>query len=117
MSDHRKTKINKSLTGGLLERQVTIMKKSNAYQKHYEYMKNIAPKLLEAERIVDEIRESKEWKQAYCYFQVLYTRGQIKECPTRKNGYKIEENSNLVRLSDIEDILTEEQLEIIKGRL
>ena len=93
------------------------MKKNSIYHKHYEYMKNITPKLLEAERIVDEIKSSEEWKLAYGYFQTLYNRGQLKERPTKQNGYKIEAGSNTIKLSDIEDILTEEQLEIIKGRL
>ena len=93
------------------------MRKNSTFNKHYNYMKETAPKLLEAERIVDEIKESTEWIQAYQYFQTLYNRGKLKERPTKKNGYKIELGNNTIRISDIEDILTEEQLEIIKSRL
>jgi len=87
------------------------------FEKHYDYITGIAPKLIEAERTVDEIKHSKEWKEAYGYFQTLYNRGHLKERPTQKNGYKIIAGRNMVSISDIEDILTEEQLQIIRERI
>ena len=87
------------------------------FQKYYDYMQSVTPRLLEAERVVDEIKGSPEWKKAFGYFQTLYTRGQLTERPTKKNGYKIETGKNTVRISDIEDILTPEQLELVKQKV
>lgn len=92
------------------------MKDKSVFLKHYNYMKEVTPRLIEAEKTVDEIKHSKEWKAAFQYFQTLYNRGQLKERPTQANGYKIETGKNTVRLSDIEDLLTPEQLEAIKER-
>lgn len=92
------------------------MSKSTAFAKHYAYMQSVVPKLIEYESKVDEIKNSKEWKSAFGYFQTLYNRGGMKERPTKKNGYKIECGTNIVRISEIEDILTPEQLEEIKKR-
>lgn len=88
------------------------MKDTTTFIKYYEYMESVKPKLIKAEQTVDDIKNSKEWKTAFGYFQTLYNRGQIKERPTKKNGYKIEKV--YVKLSDIESILTTEQLEQIK---
>ena len=87
------------------------------FKKHYDYITGVAPKLIEAERTVDEIKHSKEWREAYGYFQTLYNRGHLKERPTQKNGYKIIAGRNMVSIADIEDILTEEQLQIIRERI
>ena len=88
------------------------MKDTTTFIKYYEYMESVKPKLIKAEQTVDDIKNSKEWKTAFGYFQTLYTRGQIKERPTKKNGYKIEKV--YVKLSDIESILSPDQLEQIK---
>ena len=93
------------------------MKGKSTFQKHYDYMQSVIPKLIEAERTVDEIKKSKEWKVAFQYFQTLYNRGRLLERPTQANGYKIIPGNNTVRLSDIEDILTPEQLEQIMNRM
>ena len=87
------------------------------FEKHYNYMMSVTPKLIEAEKTVDEIKKSKEWKTAFQYFQTLYNRGQLKERPTQANGYKIIPGNNTIRISDIEDLLTPEQIEQIKKRL
>ena len=87
-----------------------------AFDKHYEYITSVAPRLIEAEKTVDEIKKSKEWKQAFQYFQTLYNRGQLKERPTQANGYKIIPGDSVIRISDIEDLLTPEQLEEIRNR-
>lgn len=94
------------------------MKKNNRYKfKEYSaYMQSVTPKLVEAEKTVAEIKNSPEWKRAFNYFQVLYTRGVLKERPTSKNGYKIETGGSMVHISDIESILTPEQLEIVKQK-
>ena len=86
------------------------------FQEHYDYMQSVIPTLLEAEQTIDRIKSSKEWKRSFNYFQTLYNRGQLKERPTKANGYKIETGGNLVCLADIEDILTPEQLELIKTK-
>ncbi len=92
------------------------MSKSLAFQKHYSYLQSVVPQLLEYESKVDEIKNSKEWKSAFGYFQTLYNRGGLKERPTKKNGYKIECGTSFVRISEIEDLLTPDQLEEIKKR-
>ena len=86
------------------------------FQKYYDYMQSVTPRLIEAENTVKEIKQSEEWKRAFNYFQTLYTRGKLAERPTSKNGYKIEAGSNLVRLQDIKDILTPEQLKQIEAK-
>lgn len=91
------------------------MKDTTTYIKYYEYMQTVRPKLITAEKTIDDIKNSKEWKTAYGYFQTLYNRGQIKERPTKENGYKIEKV--YVKLSDIESILSPEQLEKIKSMI
>ena len=89
---------------------------SESFEKYYSYMQSVIPTLLDAENTIRTIKKSPEWKRAFNYFQCLYTRGQLKERPTSKNGYKMERADNLVRLTDIESILTPEQLEQIKGK-
>jgi hypothetical protein len=80
-------------------------------------MNSVIPKLVEAENTVDEIKNSYEWKRSFNYFQTLYNRGQLRERPTKANGYKIIPGPNLVKLSDIEDILTPDQLSAIIERV
>ena len=93
------------------------MKKGNQlFEKHYNYMMSVTPKLIEAEKVVDDIKHSKEWKTAFQYFQTLYNRGQLAERPTQKNGYKIVPGNNTVKIADIEDLLTPEQLAEIQKR-
>ena len=87
------------------------------FQKHYDYMQSVIPRLLEAEKVVAEIKCSKEWKRSFNYFQTLYNRGMLKERPTKENGYKIETGKNMVCLADIENILTPEQMEKIKNKI
>ena len=93
------------------------MKSKEKFEFHYNYMQSVIPKLIEAEKIVDEIKNSPEWKRSFNYFQTLYNRGQLKERPTKANGYKIETGKNLIKLSEIEDLLTDEQLNAIKERM
>lgn len=88
----------------------------SVFEKHYNYMMSVTPKLIEAEKTVDEIKKSKEWKTAFQYFQTLYNRGQLKERPTQANGYKIIPGNNTIRISDIEDLLTPEQMEEVRKR-
>lgn len=90
---------------------------NKVYKKHFDYMMSVTPRLIEAERIVDEIKDSKEWKQSFGYFQTLYNRGQLRERPTKANGYKIIFGPNLVKLSEIEDLLTPEQVDAIMKRV
>ena len=86
----------------------------NCFEKYYDYMQSVIPRLTEAEKTVNEIKGSKEWKRALNYFHVLYIRGFLKELPSMKNGYHIEKGTGLVSLSDIESILTPEQLEKVR---
>ena len=92
------------------------MNKSNTFKKYYDYMNKVTPKLLEAEQIVDDIKNSDDWKKAYGYFQTLYTRGQLRERPTKQNGYSIIPGKNTIKISDIVDLLTPEQLDEIMKR-
>lgn len=87
-----------------------------SFDKYYEYMQKVTPELIAAEETIRRIKETDEWKRAYNYFHVLYNRKELKENPTSKNGYKIErrDRNDLISLSDIEDILTSEQIEKIK---
>ena len=90
---------------------------NKVFKKHYDYMQSVTPKLLEAEKVVDEIKNSYEWKRSFGYFQTLYNRGQLRERPTKANGYKIVPGPNLVKLSEIEDLLTPEQVDAIMKRV
>lgn len=83
-------------------------------QKHIDYLNKITPELIEAEAKVDAIKNSKEWKRAYEYFNVLQHRGHIKTKPTKKNGYKIELWETVVPLDKLDGIVTPEQMEQIK---
>lgn len=91
--------------------------KNKTYNQYYKYMQKVTPELIKAETTVDQIKNSPEWKRAFQYFQTLYNRGQLKERPTKANGYKIETGHNTIKLSEIEDILTPEQLAEIKKRI
>ena len=90
---------------------------NKTFQKHLDYMNSVIPKLVEAENTVDEIKNSYEWKRSFNYFQTLYNRGQLRERPTKANGYKIIPGPNLVKFSDIEDILTPDQISLIMARV
>jgi hypothetical protein len=87
------------------------------YEFHKRYLEKVAPILIEAENTVNEIKLSKEWKRTYGYFQTLYNRGYLKERPTKANGYQVQLGANAIRLADIEDLLTPEQIEAIKKRM
>ena len=94
-----------------------FMEKSTVYKKNLEYMQIIAPKLLEAEKIVHEIKHSKEWTYTLNYFNILYQRGKLAVRPTYENGYSIVPITDILTLDKIEDILTPEQKEIIMQRI
>ena len=83
-------------------------------QKHIDVINKLTPELIEAEAKVDRIKNSKEWKRAYEYFNVLKHRGHIKTKPTKKNGYKLELWEKVVSIDKLEDIVTPEQMEQIK---
>lgn len=86
------------------------------FDTYYAYMESVRPRLIEAEKVIKEIKGSYEWKRAFNYFQTLYNRGQIKERPTKENGYRIERGGNVVQIADIESILTPEQLALVKKK-
>ena len=86
------------------------------FDKYYQYMESVTPRLREAEKTIRDIKDSKEWKRAFNYFHVLYNRGYLKENPSSKNGYKIITGGRFVSIADIKDILTAEQLEQIEKR-
>ena len=97
--------------------------KKGSFEEHYAYMQSVLPRLLKAERIVDEIKNSYEWKRNYNYFQTLYNRGKLAERPMKRNGYKIvrcddverkSKTKKYVKLSDLTDILTPEQMERVE---
>lgn len=58
--------------------------------KYMDYFTKAVPILLKAEKIVHEIKRSKQWKETQCYCNTLVRRGKIKACPSFKNGYTIE---------------------------
>lgn len=97
-------------------RKVTKLDETAVFQKHFQYMKSVIPKLIEAERIVDEIKGSEQWTRSLNYFTVLYKRGNLACRPTKENGYTIR-LSKSIQLDDIADILTPEQWEVIKSRM
>ena len=90
--------------------------KKDIFNTYYDYMQSVIPELIEAEATISRIKGSKEWKRASNYFKVLYQRGLLKENPCRKNGYYIERGTGVVSLSDIEDILTPDQLDQIRKK-
>lgn len=89
---------------------------TEVYQFHYNYMQSVIPTLIEAEKVVHAIKGSEQWNKSLNYFNVLHNRGRLACRPTMENGYKIEPVKSL-RLQDIEDILTPDQVETIKMRL
>lgn len=98
------------------KKQLKSIEDTEVFQKHYQYMQSVIPKLIEAERIVDSIKGSEQWTKSLNYFNVLHNRGKLACRPTKENGYTIKTVQRL-RLQDIEDILTPEQMEIITKRL
>lgn len=93
-----------------------FMSESPIYKRNLEYMQTVAPRLLEAEKIVHEIKGSKEWNYTINYFNILYQRGKLACRPTYSNGYTIKP-AEAITLDKIADILTEEQRELILKRL
>lgn len=89
---------------------------SPTFKKNLEYMRSVAPKLLEAESVVHEIKGSDQWTKTLNYFNVLYKRGKLACRPTYENGYLIKP-VDYISLENIEDILTPEQKEIILQRM
>lgn len=89
---------------------------SKTYKEYEAYMNEYAPKVYEAQMLIDSIRNSKEWKRASNYFKVLYKRGIILENPCKANGYKITPTKeNYYSISDLKDILTAEQISLIEN--
>lgn len=90
--------------------------KKISFDDYYAYWQEVTPILVEAENTIKAIKGTDKWKRVSNYFHVLYNRGELKENPTSKNGYRIErrDRSDVVALSDIESILTPEQLTLIK---
>lgn len=90
---------------------------SKAYKEYKAYMDEYAPKVYEAQQLIDSIRESKEWKRASNYFKVLHKRGIILENPCKNNGYKIiPTGETYFCISELKDILTEEQIAELEKR-
>ena len=56
------------------------------FDKYYAYMQEVTPRLVEAEKVIHEIKSSSEWKRAFNYFHVLYQRGYLKDNPCSRNG-------------------------------
>ena len=98
------------------KKRVESLESTAVFQKYYNYMQSVIPTLVEAEKTVHEIKSSVQWTKSLNYFNVLYKRGQLEYRPTMENGYLIKPVKAL-RLEDIEDILTPEQLAEVKARL
>lgn len=90
--------------------------KKNVFEDYLKYWETVTPKLIEAENTIHSIKSSKEWVRVQNYFNVLYTRGQLKCRPSSKNGYKIERGAGVISIHDLEDILTPEQLAEVSKR-
>lgn len=65
------------------------IEKTDIFWKHLEYMQRASGELIEAEKTIERIRSSKEFKDAYNYFSVKKNRGFIQDCPKVENGYKV----------------------------
>ena len=59
--------------------------RQETYDYYYNYMQSVIPRLTEAERTIDEIKGSQQWKRSSNYFKVLYKRGILAENPAKKN--------------------------------
>jgi cysteinyl-tRNA synthetase len=59
-------------------------------EKHLNYLDSIREQLTSAEKIVDDIKNSKQWKKVINYFNSFYTSGKLTVRPTKKNGYVYE---------------------------
>ena len=56
-------------------------------EKHINYLESVRAELMQAEKIIDDIKESEEWKTVMAYFNTYYTRGKLSVRPMKKNGY------------------------------
>lgn len=65
------------------------IEEKGAFQFYYNYMMETGPRLIEAQKTIDEIKKDPVYSRAKKYFLTLKNRGLIKENPTEKNGYKI----------------------------
>lgn len=92
-------------------------RKFEMYQKHIDYLNSVVPELLEAEKTIDRIKGSYEWKRAYNYFSCLKSRGILRTKPTKENGYKLEMTEGFVCVEDLESIVSTEQMQQIKKLL
>lgn len=80
-------------------------------KKYVDYLESVREELIEAERKVDSIKKSPEWKACINYFNVLRYRGKIEQIPTKENGYSYKTESRIVLdLEELAEIVTPEQL-------
>lgn len=94
------------------------MKTFQLQKKYVDYLDSTRSELLEAEKTIDRIKKSNEWKACINYFNVLYCRKKIVQAPTKENGYtfKLPENLVVLDLNDLAKIVTPEQLAEIKAK-
>ena len=73
----------------LLEKILHPSKTNDVFEKHKRVIEKFAPELIEAENTIERIRNDPDFARAFNYFQVLATRGKLKERINHENGYKV----------------------------
>lgn len=73
----------------LVEKILHPSKTNDAFEKHKKVIEKFAPELIEAENTIEKIRNDPEFIRAFNYFQVMATRGKLKERINHENGYKV----------------------------
>ena len=102
---------------------LSLPKRTKAFvveKKYVDYLDSIRAELMGAEKIIDDIKDSAEWKKAINYFNTYHTRGKLESRPTKKNGYtyKINDkyyNHNKPLSKEYVDYLEKARVEIIKA--
>ena len=56
-------------------------------KRHVNYLDSVREELVKAEKTIDDIKNSEEWKRVINYFKSYYTRGKLSVKPTKDNGY------------------------------
>ena len=74
---------------------------------------------MQAEKIIDDIKDSEDWKTVMTYFNTYYTRGKLSVRPMKKNGYVYKENNNYHNnkplLQENVDYLEQTRVELVKA--
>ena len=88
-------------------------------KRHVDYLNKVRAELISAEKIIDDIKNSTEWKKVINYFNSYYTRGKLKVKPTKENEYTYQINDGYHNQKPLKeeyvDYLNKTKVELIKA--